>query len=101
MDDMTITTPHRNLEGYSWLPEERWVASALLTDPVHQVGGKRYCKVCDAWVIPDESDKHARYHRRECAALKKYKATLAARKAREDKAVKAREKKLEKALTHA
>jgi hypothetical protein len=94
MDDMTITTPIPYLESFAWLPAERWIASQLLTDPVPQVSGKRYCKVCDAWVDPRDADKHASYHRRELAALKRKRATAAERARLQGLAAARREKKL-------
>lgn len=72
-------TPKWKLESFEWLPVERWTPANILNQ--QQVDGKRYCKVCDEWVEPDDEKSHCSAHRKERRELiRKARAEAAAKR---------------------
>jgi hypothetical protein len=97
---MPIFTSHeQKFEAFEWLPLDQWVADRLLNEAQNHgpMGFKRYCKVCDEFVVPTEGDEHVAEHveyereRRRTRAEEGKAAGLEA--ARIARAIKAEEKK--------
>jgi hypothetical protein len=51
------------LKAFEWLPLERWSVETLVTETF--VNNKRYCKVCDRWLLPTMLEAHINHHIRE------------------------------------
>lgn len=73
--------PEWKLEAFSWLDLEEWTPERLLT--LSSVEGKRYCKVCDTWVLPGDEKKHVVSHVKQVRELRK-KCAAEAKRAREE-----------------
>lgn len=54
-----------------WLPVERWNEETILTDPEPRIGFKRYCKICDQWVLMIEGEKHVKDHVKDWKSRRK------------------------------
>lgn len=76
-----VKVPEWKLEAFEWLALDRWTPDYLLAD--YSVQGKRYCKVCDEWVLPVDEKKHVALHVKQWRDVKKRKAAEA-KKAREE-----------------
>jgi len=83
-------TPDWKLDCFYWLPHERWVAASIISHRPEN-DGTHYCKVCDAFVAPNELEPHATVHRNEVKALAKRRKRDSLKRAREASAIKRRE----------
>jgi hypothetical protein len=88
---MVVKVPDWKLESFSWLAVDRWTPEYLLADYV--VEGKRYCKVCDTWVLPVDEKKHVASHVKQWREIKKKQAADAKRAREEGKKRAAAERK--------
>lgn len=79
-----MKVPEWKLEAFHWLPIEQWTPERLLT--LFSVAGKRYCKVCDSWVSPEEEKKHVALHVKQVKELRKKQKLAALKLAREERA---------------
>lgn len=76
-----VKVPEWKLEAFHWLPVEQWTPESLLSD--FTVSGKRYCKVCDEWVSPEDEKKHVASHVKQQKEIKR-KRDAEAKRAREE-----------------
>lgn len=78
------------LEGFFWLKLEEWNPDRILS--WYTVDGKKYCKVCDKFVVEADEKSHVKEHVRQAVVLKEKRKKEAAKHAKEMRALARREK---------
>lgn len=89
-------TPERNLDCFYWLPVDKWTVDTTMT--LHEIEGKKQCKLCDSWVGRKYQESHVKFHVKEKKVIMARIAAENIAAANEARALKREERRLLKLL---